>query len=81
MTLVELLDAAYTSEYIELHDCDNIKAFAKAWKDFLAVDIEDIQLIKISPQYGVNPLTGKPIRKYNTTYKDLLKSEYKYLLQ
>lgn len=79
MTLVELLDAAYTSEYIDLNNCGDIKAFAKVWKDFLAIDLEDIQLIK-TPKCGVNPITGKLIRNYNTTYTALLKDEYKYLI-
>lgn len=79
MTLADLLDTAYRSDYIMYHDCDDIKRFAKTWKNFLALDIDDIQLTEI-PRYGVHPITGEHIRKYNTTYKDLLNDEYKYLI-
>ena len=79
MTLADLLDTAYRSDYIILHDCGAIKRFAKKWKNFLVLDIEDIQLTE-TPQYGVHPITGERIRKYNTTYKDLLNDEYKYLI-
>lgn len=80
MTLADLLDTAYRSDYIALHDCDDIKRFAKTWRNFLALDIEDIQLTEI-PRYGAHPITGEPIRKYTTTYVDLLKDKYKYLIE
>lgn len=79
MTLAELLDAAYRSEYVELHECSNIKGFAYKWKQFLALDIDDIQLTEI-PRYAVHPITGERIRKYNTTYTNLLNDDYKYLI-
>lgn len=80
MTLAELLDTAYRSDYIVMHDLDDIKNFAKVWKNFLTWDLEDLQLMEI-PRYGMHPITGERIRKYTTTYKDLLKDEYKYLLE
>ena len=80
MTLIELLDAAYRSEYIVLDDLDEIKKFAKRWKMFLTWNLEDIPFMDI-PRYGMHPITGQRVRMYTTTYKDLLKDEYKYLLE
>lgn len=80
MTLADLLDTAYRSDYIVLHDCDDIKNFAKKWKNLLVLDIENIQLTEI-PQYGIHPITGEQIRKYNVTYTNLLNDEYKYLIE
>lgn len=67
MTLAELLDAAYTSEYIELHNLNEIKDFAKIWKNFLPLELEDIKL-GIIPQYII-------------TVECLLNDEYKYLIK
>ena len=48
MTLAELLDAAYRSEYVDLCHLEDIDRFAESWKNFLGLNIEDLDL-KIRP--------------------------------
>lgn len=87
MLLCELLDYAYTSDYLPyaggadltLDGCLEIKQFAKTWKHFLTMDINDFDLVP-KVKYG-RSFDGSKIRNYNTTYVGLLNDEYKYLIE
>lgn len=47
MTLDELLEAAYRSDYIRLDDLDELNNFTKIWKDLLDVPLEDLHLSRV----------------------------------